>query len=227
MEDLFFRLVTVIGPLILAVTVHEFSHVAMAKFLGDDLGQRMGRYTLDPLKHIDPIWTVALPAVIIVMSTMSGSAGLPLFAAGKPAPYNPLGLKRKFFGKRIPHKFAELLIAVAGPLSNLALAFISMIAILLLSRFGYDDINGTSVSGLFLQFIFLNVALCVFNLIPVPPLDGCKVLVAFLPRQAAEKYEALGMQLSWVLLALLIFGGGTVIYSMVRAVVSGMAWLLA
>ncbi len=225
MEQIFFKLVVIIGPLILAVTVHEFSHALMAKWLGDDLGTRMGRLTLDPLRHIDPVWTVGLPALMIVLSTLSG-AGMPLFAAGKPTPYNPLALNRQIFGKRLPVKYAELLVAIAGPLSNLLLAFISMLLILLLSNLGYHDLTGYSVGGLLFQFIYLNAALFVFNLIPVPPLDGSKVLVALLPRRVAERYEAIGPSLSWVLLGLLIFGGGALIVSAVRVVVSGVTWFL-
>jgi len=225
MEQIFFQLILIIGPLILAVTVHEFSHAAMARWLGDDLGKRLGRLTLDPLRHIDPIWTVALPAFLIILSVMGGT-GIPLFAAGKPTPYNPMALNRKFFGKRLPLKYAELLVAIVGPLSNLVLAFISVLLILLLMKLGYHDVSSYSVNGLLFQFVNLNVVLFVFNLIPVPPLDGSKVLVALLPRRAAERYEALGASLSWVLLGLLILGGGTFIALLVRMVVSGITWFL-
>ena len=225
MEQIFFKLVVIIGPLILAVAVHEYAHALIAKWLGDDLGTRMGRLTLDPLRHIDPVWTVGLPALLIVFSTLSGT-GMPLFAAGKPTPYNPHALTRKIFGKRVPVRFAELLVAVAGPLSNLLLAFISMLLILLLSNLGYDDLTGYSVGGLLFQFIYLNAALFVFNLIPVPPLDGSKVLVALLPRRVAERYEVIGHSLSWVLLGVLIFGGGALIVAAVRVVVSGIIWFL-
>ncbi len=225
LEQIFFKLVVIIGPLILAVSVHEFSHALMANWLGDDLGKRMGRLTLDPSKHIDPVWTVGLPAFLIVLSTLGG-LGMPLFAAGKPTPYNPLALNRKIFGQKIPLKYAELLVAIAGPLSNLLLAFISMLLILLLSYLGYPSLTGYSVGGLLFQFINLNVVLFIFNLIPVPPLDGSKVLAALLPRRVAERYEAVGPSLSWILLGLLIFAGGGPISSAVRVVVSGLTWFL-
>lgn len=225
-QQLFFNLVIIIGPLILAISVHEFSHIAMARFLGDDLGTRLGRYTLDPLKHIDPIWTVLLPVVLVFMTTFSGGSAIPFFAAGKPAPYNPLALNREVFGRRITLRFAELLVAIAGPLSNLAMAFISLIVVYLLGRFGYNDMSGFTLGGLFVQFMYLNVALFVFNLIPIPPLDGSKVLASLLPREMAAKYEAISGSLSWVMLGLLIFGGGSLIGSVVRFVVNGMAWFL-
>jgi len=221
-QDLLFKLVIFIGPLILAITVHEFSHVAMARFLGDDLGSRLGRFTLDPLKHIDPVWTIGLPALLIVMSTLSGSMGIPFFAAGKPAPYNPLALKRTFFGKRISIRQGEMLVAAAGPLSNLFLAFLSMIIAMILVKYGQDDMSSYSVGKLLMQFVYLNVALFIFNLIPIPPLDGSKVLLACLPNKAAQRFEAVGAQLSWVLLAFIIFGGGTIISYVVQWVVRAM-----
>jgi len=225
-EKLIFNLVIIIGPLILAIAVHEFSHIAMARFLGDDLGTRLGRYTLDPLKHIDPVWTVALPVVLVLMTTFSGGTGIPFFAAGKPAPYNPMALNRVIFGKKITMRFGELLVAIAGPLSNLAMAFISLAVVYLLDRFGYNNFSGYSLGGLLVQFVYLNVALFVFNLIPIPPLDGSKVLVSLLPREMAAKYEAVSGSLGLVLFGLLIFGGGRFMGSLVRVVVSGMEWFL-
>lgn len=225
-QQLIFNLVVIIGPLVLAIAIHEFSHIAMARFLGDDLGTRLGRFTLDPLKHIDPLWTIGLPVILVLMSTLSGGSGIPFFAAGKPAPYNPLALKRKFFGRRITLRRAELLVAIAGPLSNLALAFISLLVVYLLDRFGYNKFSGYSLGGLLVQFVYLNVALFVFNLIPIPPLDGSKVLASLLPRGVAAKYEDIAGSLSWVMLGLLIFGGGSLIGSLVRFVVNGMSWFL-
>ena len=191
-----------------------------ARFLGDDLGTRMGRYTLDPLKHIDPIWTVALPAMLIFMSTATGASGIPFFAAGKPAPYNPLGLTRKFNGKRISLRFGELLVAAAGPVSNLVLAFFSICTIAVLAKMGYFESGPGSAIGLATNFLYLNVSLFVFNLIPVPPLDGSKVLISLMPRKAARHYEEIATQLSFVLLGLLILGGGAVMATAIQFVVS-------
>ncbi|MBH2006627.1 MAG: site-2 protease family protein [Myxococcaceae bacterium] len=205
-----------LGALILAITVHEFSHVAMARFLGDKTGEQLGRLTLDPFKHIDPIWTVALPAILIVASASTG-AGVPIFAAGKPSPYNPNYLKRRFFGKELATRTAECWVALAGPLSNLLFASLCLLGV----KYG-----GYEWAGLFQPFILLNISLFVFNLIPVPPLDGAKVLLAFLPHEAARKYELLAPQLSWFLLIALIFGGGTVVGYGVRMVLWGISWLL-
>jgi Zn-dependent protease len=216
MDNLILNLVMTLGALILAITIHEFSHVAMARFLGDKTGEQMGRFTLDPFKHIDPVWTVMLPAILIVASSMSSGA-MPIFAAGKPSPYNPNYLKRKIFGKQLSTRTAEALVAGAGPVSNLLMAFVCLVIV---------QYSGYSLLGLFQPFIILNVSLFVFNLIPVPPLDGMKILQALLPREMAEKYEIFAPQLSWILLLVLLFGGGAVVGYGVRMVLWGMSWLL-
>lgn len=195
-------------PLIIAISFHEFSHIAMARWLGDDTGTRMGRYTLDPLKHIDPLWTVALPAILIITASMSGAPGIPFFAAGKPAPYNPMRLTRSVNGKRLSLRTAEMLVAVAGPLSNLFLAIISTVVYVALLKVGMDSDSPFAPINLAGRFLVLNVSLFIFNLIPIPPLDGSKVLVSFLPRDAARTYETWMQQASLLLFGLLIFSGG-------------------
>ncbi len=216
MDNLILNLVMTLGALIFAITIHEFSHVAMARFLGDKTGEQMGRFTLDPFSHIDPLWTVVLPAILIIASSMS-SGGMPIFAAGKPSPYNPNYLKRRFFGKQLSTRTAESLVAIAGPFSNLVMAFVCMAIV---------QYSGFSLLGLFQPFIILNVSLFVFNLIPVPPLDGTKVLLALLPREAAHKYEIFAPRLSLFLLFGLLVGGGAIVGYGVRMVLWGMSWLL-
>src|SRR3989338_3504840 len=216
MDNLILNLVMTLVALILAITVHEFSHVAMAKFLGDRTGEQMGRLTLDPLKHIDPIWTVALPAILIIASSAS-SGGMPIFAAGKPSPYNPSFLRRKIFGKNVSGRAAEAWVALAGPLSNLLMAFVCLLAV---------KYSGFALLGLFQPLIVINVSLFVLNLIPVPPLDGSKILLAFLPYETAQRYEVFAPKLSWILLIALLFGGGAVVGYGVRTVLWGMSWLM-
>lgn len=218
-QNIVLELTIYLGLLIVAISVHEFSHVAMARWLGDDTGTRMGRYTLDPLSHIDPIWTIALPAMLIVLSASAGGSAVPVFAAGKPAPYNPMRLTRRFNGKRISIRFGELLVAVAGPVSNLLLALVAFIALIGLNKSGYVYGGNYSLLGIVVRFIFLNFSLFVFNLIPIPPLDGSKVLISLLPREVARRYEHVSTQLSFLMLGLLIFGGGGMIATVVRFVV--------
>lgn len=208
-QELLFRLVVTLVPLILAIAVHEFAHVAMARWLGDDTGTRLGRFTLNPIAHIDPVWTVGLPALLVIMSAGSGGA-LPFFAAGKPAPYNPARLHREFGGKRITLRTAELLVAAAGPLSNVLLALLSAVLAVVLVQLGFS-LEARSVVWLVVMFFSLNIALAVFNLIPIPPLDGSKVLLALLPHDAARKYDEVATKLSWVLLGAVLLTGGFII----------------
>ncbi len=201
-----FRVVTTIVPLILFIAVHEYAHVAMARFLGDDTGTRQDRFTLNPLAHVDPIWTLAVPTYFVVAQTLGGGSGVPFFGAGKPAPYNPMRLDRKFNGKRISMRTGELLVAAAGPLSNLLLALICAALVFVFVRAGSDMADPRSLAQLGFNMVLVNTGLFFFNLIPIPPLDGSKVLMSLLPREAARRYEAIGQQLSLVLFIAVIFG---------------------
>ncbi len=219
MEQIVFNVVTTVGLLILAIAVHEWAHVAMARFLGDPTGERMGRYTLNPLAHADPIWTVALPAYFVVMQTLAGSAfPVPFFGAGKPAPYTPLKLTRSFGGQRIRLRTAEMLVAVAGPLSNLALAILTTGVVIALIHLGqplWGDPR--SLSLLAFKFAVLNIGLLLFNLIPIPPLDGSKVVFNLLPHELAARYEAVVEKLSWLLMLLLVMGGARLILAPIQS----------
>ena len=185
--------------LILATAVHEFAHVAMARWLGDDTGTRMGRYTLNPLAHIDWVWTVILPGALLALGGV-------IFGAGKPAPYNPNQLDRRFNGKRITLRTAEILVAAAGPASNVVMAILTVPAIWLLHTTGVFE-RLPYVFTVISFFLTMNIVLAIFNMIPIPPLDGSKILYNLLPDAAARKYEAMAQPLSWVLL-LVILGGG-------------------
>lgn len=219
-NKLFVDLVLYLIPLIIAISVHEFAHVAMARFLGDDTGTRMGRFTLHPLRHIDPMWTVALPATLMILGSLSGSSRIPVFAAGKPAPYNPMRLDRKFNGKRISIRTGELLVAAAGPVSNLILAFLSVCALFIFVK--NDMMTGGVFSPISLaeRFLILNVGLFIFNFIPVHPLDGSKVLTSILPRDLARKFEQVSEQLGFIMFGILIFFGASLIGRMVEFVVN-------
>jgi len=147
--------------LILSVVVHEVSHGYAAESLGDPTARLAGRLTLNPIKHLDPIGSILVPAV----TWLSGGF---IFGWARPVPFNPYNLSNQRWG--------EALVAIAGPISNLALAtFFGLIV-----RFA-------GVEGSLLQvlsfIVFINLILAVFNLIPVPPLDGSKILFAFLPHQ--------------------------------------------
>lgn len=222
LQVVIFNVTTTIIPLILAIAVHEWAHVAMARFLGDRTGEEQGRLTLNPLAHIDPIWTVALPTYFVVMQTLAQGSGIavPFFGAGKPAPYNPVRLDRKFRGKRISMRMGELLVAAAGPASNVALAVLfTAVASLLYHFAGQGFSDPRSLALLAFKFVVLNVGLAIFNLIPIPPLDGSKIVMSLLPRDAAAAYERIGTQLSWVLLIVLFMGGASFIMRPVQSAV--------
>lgn len=221
--EVVFNVVTTVTLLILAIAVHEWAHVAMARFLGDTTGERMGRLTLNPLAHADPIWTVALPAYFVAMQTLAGSAfPVPFFGAGKPAPYSPLQLTRAFNGKRIRLRTAEMLVAVAGPLSNLAMAILTTGVVIVLIHAG-QPLGGdpNSLALLAFKFAVLNIGLLLFNLIPIPPLDGSKVVFNLLPHDLALRYEAVVEKLSWVLMLVLVMGGARVILAPIQSLFIG------
>lgn len=160
-----------IAILIFSVIIHEVSHGTMAYYLGDMTAKRAGRLTLNPLPHIDMMGSVILPALMVITHSPI------LFGWAKPVPYNPYNLRK---GGR----WAEALVAFAGPASNFALAILFGFAI----RFG---IVPEAAVGLAFMAVYINILLGIFNLIPIPPLDGSKVLPSLLPRSLAAQYTQL------------------------------------
>jgi Zn-dependent protease len=228
LEALVFNIVTTLGPLILAIAVHEWAHIAMARFLGDPTGTSMGRFTLNPVAHIDPIWTVAVPVFFIVSQTIAGSGfAVPFLAAGKPAPYNPVKLDRRFGGKRIPMGLGELLVAAAGPVSNLVLALLTTVAILAIMRTGQPlDLFEAprALPALLFKFVVLNISLFLFNLIPVPPLDGNKILFNALPRSIGLRYQEAVEKVGSLLLLVILLGGARFLLAPVQGAIVSVLW---
>ena len=182
--------------LIMSVVVHEVSHGFAAEALGDPTPRIQGRLTLNPLKHLDWFGSVLLP-------TLSYMLGGVIFGWAKPVMINPYNLRGGRWG--------EAMVAVAGPLSNIVLAVIFSQII------RYGSVLGVSQSftSFLLQVVIVNLVLAVFNLIPIPPLDGSKILFAFLPQHQVMKVRGFLEQYGFVLVLLLITFLGSIIYPVV------------
>ena len=172
-----------IAILVMSVVIHEVSHGYAAEILGDPTARLQGRLTLNPFKHLDPVGSIIVP----LLTSLSGFT----FGWAKPVPYNPHNLRNQ--------KWGELAVAGAGPLANILLVIIFGLLIRFAgATFGADFANIAAV------IIVINLVLAIFNLIPVPPLDGSKILWAFLPerfRQARESME----RYSFLLVIVVVF----------------------
>ena len=193
--DILFQIIA----FVFAISVHESAHAWMANRRGDPTARMLGRITLNPIKHIDPVGTILLPLIAIVTH-------LPLLGWAKPTPVNPRNFRNPVLD--------DILTSVVGPLSNFIVAAgatIVLIAIKVSSPAGRqvvdDPIHSQSIIAplcvLFYEFLQINVLLGVFNLIPVPPLDGSHVLRHFLPDPVRRVYDMMGM---FGLLILVYFG---------------------
>ena len=163
--------------LLLAISAHEAAHAWMSNRFGDDTARLLGRVTLNPMAHTDPIGTLLIPIFGFVYGAMSGGGRLPLIGWGKPTPVNPLRWRNK--------DLANVMVSIAGILANTLIALIGFILIKILLRGGLIRAVPESFADpvmLFLEYLLtMNVSLAVFNLLPFPPLDGSKILETFLP----------------------------------------------
>jgi len=205
--EIFFQIVA----FLFAISVHESAHAWTANRCGDPTARMLGRVTLNPIKHIDPIGTVVLPLLALI-------SHFPMIGWAKPTPVDPRNFRNEVRD--------DILTSIAGPVSDLIVATMAVMGLAMISLSGQDGriivrvmaqtygravgmLSGTPsvllpIAGMLYWFMFLNVLLAAFNLIPVPPLDGSHVLRHFLPERARQIYDTLGM---FALIALFLFGG--------------------
>lgn len=203
----FTDIIFLILVIIFSAVIHEVMHGVAADKLGDPTARYAGRLTLNPIPHLDPFGSVILPIIL----ALSGASFF--FAWAKPVPYNPFNLR--------PGRFSEAIVAAVGPLSNLVIALVTGLLLRFLPLSG-------EVASVFFIVVVVNVMLFLFNLMPIPPLDGSKILASLLPRPLAhgyalwrDKMEAnpfLGMGL--VIIVILIFGStfASFVYSLARLI---------
>jgi Zn-dependent protease len=179
--DIFFQIVV----LLFAISVHESAHAWMANRLGDPTAKMLGRVSLNPIVHVDPFGTILVPALLVLF-------GFPAFGWAKPTPVDSRNFKD-------PTR-DDILTAVAGPISNFVTAFVAVIAVAMLFHgtmrgipltFRRTDFGGP-LFQLFSSAITINIVLAVFNLIPLPPLDGSHVIRPFLSYEAVKAYDRFG-----------------------------------
>ena len=159
-------LTIVLVTILLSMTLHEAMHAFMGYFLGDDTAKAQGRLSLNPIKHIDPIMTIALPLFLAVM-------GGPIFGGAKPVPFNPHKVRYGEWG--------AALVAIAGPLTNLLIAFVVFGVGVLSGVITSAGVEATLAGQIVITAVSVNLGFFVFNMLPIPPLDGSRVLYALAP----------------------------------------------
>lgn len=198
-------IVIVIATILLSMTLHEAMHAFMGYWLGDDTAKREGRLTLNPIKHIDPFLTLLLPIMLALI-------GAPIFGGAKPVPFNPDRVRYEEWG--------AALVAIAGPLTNLLIAFVAYGIAVLIGQ-PVDLFSGPQdLTGLIIQtIVFVNLGFFVFNILPIPPLDGSRVLYALAPefiRRIMEVIERFGIIFIFALVLLASSAIGAVMIAMIR-----------
>lgn len=191
------EVIFVIGKIVVilySIILHEVAHGAAAYSLGDDTASRAGRLSLNPLSHIDPIGTIILP---IFMALIPGGV---IFGWAKPVPYNPYNLRKSY---------DELKVALAGPASNLFIAILFAVAFRLIFRGGGYPLS--ILENLLVAGVGSNVLLAIFNLVPIPPLDGSKMLYLLIPKENYQLRAFLNQYGMVILLFFIFFGFRSII----------------
>lgn len=190
--------------LLLAISAHEAGHAWMSYKFGDDTAYRLGRVTLNPVSHTDPIGTLLIPIISFILGALGGALGsIPLIGWGKPTPVEPRNWTN--------YKLANVMVSVAGVLANLILLIIGIVGAKIMMTQGFEilDFFGQSQNPLAMlvgNLMLLNLSLFVFNLLPFPPLDGSKILQTFMPESTRPVFDMLE-QFGFLILMFLIYIG--------------------
>jgi len=192
----FAQAITAYVVLLFSLSVHESAHAWTASRLGDDTARDLGRVTLNPIAHMDPVGTVLMPLLMFL------SGGLPLLAWAKPTPYNPANFRRD-----VPLRRGHMLVAGAGPLSNFVLALVFTAVLYVVARAGASQGPAHPLLTIASLGVELNVLLAVFNLFPIPPLDGSKVASFGLPGTIGERYDRVIGPYGFAILLVLVMSG--------------------
>lgn len=192
---------TVLGVILVSMTIHEAMHGFMAHYLGDDTAKLQGRLTLNPIKHIDPFLTILLPILLAI-------SGAPIFGGAKPVPFNPSRLRHEEWG--------VALVAVVGPLTNLIFAFLTFGLIVLL-----EPSSGSTLATVLLTATWVNLGFFVFNMLPIPPLDGSRVLYALAPDFVRRFMEVIEQRLGIFFIFLIILLASSYIGRFMMSAING------
>jgi Zn-dependent protease len=205
-EQMIFSLAIIFGVILISMTLHEAMHGFVAYWLGDDTAKLQGRLTLNPIKHIDPFLTILLPLILAI-------SGAPIFGGAKPVPFNPARVRYEEWG--------AALVALAGPLTNFVIAFVVFgISILI----GYNPATlsySTPLEMALMYGVVVNLGFFIFNMIPIPPLDGSRVLYALAPdfvRRGMEFIEQYGL----IFILVLVLLGSSVIGTLMQSVITAL-----
>lgn len=175
MEGMIQTIVIALGTILFSMTLHEAMHGFVANWLGDDTAKLQGRLTLNPIKHIDPFLTILMPVILAI-------AGGPIFGGAKPVPFNPDRVKYDEWG--------AALVAIAGPLTNLFIAFVFF------GVYALVQPESALANQILVSAVSINLGFFIFNMIPIPPLDGSRVVYALAPdfvRRGMEMIEQFGI----------------------------------
>ncbi len=199
--------------IVVSMTLHEAMHAFVGYALGDDTARQQGRLSFNPLKHIDPFMTILLPFVMVML-------GAPPFGAAKPVPFNPQRLRHGEWGM--------LMVALAGPLMNLLLAFICFGIGVVSGIITHAGIQNSLIGSFVGSMVFVNLGFFVFNMLPIPPLDGSRLLYVLAPdivRRRMEWLEQYGTLLVFGLVVVMSPLISRMMRLMINAIIGGFSWI--